>query len=122
MGAMGVQSFQQNRTCLAVKIASRDLASVKLTTCKLSLCHVFPPLSSDKTVVLSTSGTMGRVLYCDAFMMQLKFYNCHMKRSEIQMVLPNSSAAEVNSLNLGLSCRAIFNEWPGYNKAIVHQA
>ena len=36
MGAMGVQGVRQNRTCLAVKIASLDLPSVKLATYKLS--------------------------------------------------------------------------------------
>ena len=34
-------------------------------------------------------------------MTKLKFYNYHMKRSEISLIMPNSRAAEVNSLNLG---------------------
>ena len=37
IGAIGVQGFQQNWTCLAVKIASRDSPSGKLATYKLSL-------------------------------------------------------------------------------------
>ena len=37
IGAIGVQSFRQNSTCLAVKIASRDSPRGKLATYKLRL-------------------------------------------------------------------------------------
>ena len=37
MDAMGVQGFQQNWICLAVKTAYCDLPSIKLATYKFSL-------------------------------------------------------------------------------------
>ena len=34
-------------------------------------------------------------LYCDVFMTQVKFYNCHVKRSEIWFVLPTPGKSTV---------------------------
>ena len=105
-----VSTAEQALHCYSWKVCKK-----KRFVCKY--CSSYKQVSrrsSNKTVVPSTSGTMGRVQY---IRYTVKFYNCHIKRSEIWLILRTPEQWK-STVWTRVSCQAGINERPGYEAEV----